>query len=429
MARYKVGDRVTIKSKEWYEENKDEAGEINEDGVAFVRSMAKYCGKSTTIAEVIPPRTYRLDIDGERYNWSEYALHDSNFIGKYKVGDAVQIKPLEWYNENKSNSGFIGGGEHARLFVPAMTQYCGRTALITDYVPGEKGCYKLSNLDGNRFVWCDYMFAEKAQEEPEEKPLYYKVGETFKLEDHTYIVEVSDDSNGCANCAFKHAPLCSKMNCSMSEREDGIGVIFTEVEAIEFEKKIYYEIGEPFNSDGKTYVPKEQNGCTGCAFSNGAGCSTFQCGHSYRKDGKSVIFVPYEGPEEPVEVEEVEEEQPITDGPTIKTGISIIIDERLRQLTTKGYDNAHDDKHNKGELAHAAALFAYPEISSYVLSEKNWPEGKAFYHPTEEVSTVADRIKELAKAGALITAEIDRLNRLDPSSEYTEPSARKGFSD
>ena len=114
---------------------------------------------------------------------------------------------------------------------------------------------------------------------------------------------------------------------------------------------------------------------------------------------------------------------------TIKTGISIIIDERLRQLTVKGYDNAHDDEHNKAELAHAAALFAYPEISSYVLSEKNWPEGKAFYHPTEEVSTVADRIKELAKAGALITAEIDRLNRLDPSSEYTEQSTRKGFSD
>lgn len=423
MAKYKVGDLVIIKSKEWYDENKDGIGEVNGDGAVFVPLMTKYCGKKATIAEVISPSTYRLDIDGQRYNWSEFALQD--FVGKYKVGDAVQIKSLEWYNENKSNSGFIGGGEHARLFVPAMSQYCGRTALITDYVPGEKGCYRLSNLDGNKFVWCDYMFAEKAQEEPEEKPLYYKVGETFKLEDHTYIVQVSPN-NDCANCAFKHAPLCSKMNCVMSEREDGIGVIFTEVEAIEFEKKIYYEVGEPFNSDGETYVPKEQNGCTGCAFERKLRCTLFQCGSSYRKDGKSVIFVPYEGP---VEVEEVEEEQPITDGPTIKTGISIIIDERLRQLTVKGYDNAHDDEHNKGELAHAAALFAYPEISSYVLSEKNWPEGKAFYHPSGDVNTVADRIKELAKAGALITAEIDRLNRLDPSSEYTEQSTRKGFSD
>lgn len=427
MARYKVGDHVIIKSKEWYEENKDEAGEINRDGAAFVRSMAKYCGKSTTIAEVVSSKgTYRLDIDGQRYNWSEFTLQD--FVGKYKVGDAVQIKSLEWYNENKSNSGFIGGGAHARLFIPAMSQYCGRTALITDYVPGEKGCYRLSNLDGNKFVWCDYMFTEKVQEEPVGELLYYKVGETFKLEDHTYIVEVNSN-NDCENCAFKHAPLCSKMNCALSEREDGISVIFTEVEAIEFEKKIYYEVGEPFNSDGETYVPKEQNGCNGCAFERKLRCTLFQCGSSYRKDGKSVIFVPYEGPEEPIEAEEVKEEQPITDAPTIKTGISIIIDERLRQLTTKGYDNAHDDKHNKGELAHAAALFAYPEISSYVLSEKNWPEGKVFYHPTEDVSTVADRIKELAKAGALITAEIDRLNRLDPSSEYIEPSTRKGFSD
>ena len=99
MARYKAGDPVIIKSKEWYEENKDEAGEINRDGAAFVRSMAKYCGKSTTIAEVVSSKgTYRLDIDGQRYNWSEFALQD--FVGKYKVGDAVQIKSLEWYNEN-----------------------------------------------------------------------------------------------------------------------------------------------------------------------------------------------------------------------------------------------------------------------------------------------------------------------------------------
>ena len=96
----------------------------------------------------------------------------------------------------------------------------------------------------------------------------------------------------------------------------------------------------------------------------------------------------------------------------MKTGINTILEERLRQLTVKGYDSVHDDTHKKGELYKAAALYAWPALSDYVLKHE-WPEGKAFYHPSEPKFSREAEIRDLAKAGALIVAELDRLYRLE----------------
>lgn len=43
--KYNVGDRVLIKSIDWYNENKDEFGEVR----FFVKSMIQYCGSILTI--------------------------------------------------------------------------------------------------------------------------------------------------------------------------------------------------------------------------------------------------------------------------------------------------------------------------------------------------------------------------------------------
>ena len=48
---YKVGDRVRIKSLDWYNENKDEFGEINYKRCAFTNSMAPYCDSILTIVD------------------------------------------------------------------------------------------------------------------------------------------------------------------------------------------------------------------------------------------------------------------------------------------------------------------------------------------------------------------------------------------
>mgnify|MGYP003309175316 FL=1 len=50
---YKVGDRVKIKSLDWYNENKDETDDIEcSNNIWFYKEMSKFCGKVMTISHV-----------------------------------------------------------------------------------------------------------------------------------------------------------------------------------------------------------------------------------------------------------------------------------------------------------------------------------------------------------------------------------------
>ena len=94
----------------------------------------------------------------------------------------------------------------------------------------------------------------------------------------------------------------------------------------------------------------------------------------------------------------------------MKTGIEIIAEERERQINVEGWNADHDDIGNNDEqLAMAAVTYAIPsDYREYELQVKNtWPWDISWWKPTPN-----DRIRELAKAGALIAAEIDRLQRL-----------------
>lgn len=96
-------------------------------------------------------------------------------------------------------------------------------------------------------------------------------------------------------------------------------------------------------------------------------------------------------------------------------GAALIARERLRQVSQEGWSEYHDDGHDYDELAIAAACYALPDRKRE--SERRlavlpmlWPWDFKFWKPTPD-----DRICELVKAGALIAAEIDRLQRLDSS--------------
>lgn len=96
----------------------------------------------------------------------------------------------------------------------------------------------------------------------------------------------------------------------------------------------------------------------------------------------------------------------------MKTGIELITEERTRQHE-KLWGDAHDDEHTEGELAKAAAVYALDEetrndhLSMIPGKEPDlWPFYPEWYKPTPE-----NRVRELQKAGALIAAEIDRLQR------------------
>lgn len=94
----------------------------------------------------------------------------------------------------------------------------------------------------------------------------------------------------------------------------------------------------------------------------------------------------------------------------MKTGIELIAEERQRQIEVEGWTPEHDAEHTDNSIAKAAACYATPADKRNM---GNWPEGVfpalwpwdlKWWKPTPD-----NRVKELIKAGALIAAEIDRL--------------------
>lgn len=97
----------------------------------------------------------------------------------------------------------------------------------------------------------------------------------------------------------------------------------------------------------------------------------------------------------------------------MKTAIELIAQERERQIEKEGFTFKHDDNWDDDELANAAACYAL----NYKFSDKQiwdrplvdliWP-----FAPDEFKPEVC-RIRNLVKAGALIVAEIERLQRIE----------------
>jgi hypothetical protein len=84
-------------------------------------------------------------------------------------------------------------------------------------------------------------------------------------------------------------------------------------------------------------------------------------------------------------------------------GVFRIAAERRRQIEAEGWTPAHDDTHKDGEMARAAAAYAlssYGSIRGYEL----FPWSSEWWKPRTP-------LEDLARAGALIAAEIDRLLR------------------
>lgn len=96
------------------------------------------------------------------------------------------------------------------------------------------------------------------------------------------------------------------------------------------------------------------------------------------------------------------------------SAIEDIAAERRRQVEAEGYSADHDDKtEGEGQMAGAAACYAFGE--KLWIGEQNgqgflakaasvWPWADRWWKPTT-------RRRDLVKAGALIVAEIERLDR------------------
>lgn len=93
-----------------------------------------------------------------------------------------------------------------------------------------------------------------------------------------------------------------------------------------------------------------------------------------------------------------------------KTGIELIAEERQRQIKEEGYSAEHDQEHRKGELAIVAMCYACPIKYRPMFSPVSWFSRIGWNLKWWKPST---RVRDLQKAGALIVAEIDRLQNVE----------------
>lgn len=108
---------------------------------------------------------------------------------------------------------------------------------------------------------------------------------------------------------------------------------------------------------------------------------------------------------------------------TILAAWTDVLAERRRQVEVEIWTPAHDDRHDRGEIALAAACYALwtalasrgeqSKARAQDLVRRWWPWAFIWWKPT-------DRRRDLVKAGALILAEIERLDRAALIAKETE---------
>ena len=122
---------------------------------------------------------------------------------RYKVGDRVRIKSLDWYNKNRSKShGTVTCGD--KYFDYDMKEWCGKTMTILEKY---QTCYIMEE-DWAKNSWTDEMIEGLVEEEIKPK---FKVGDKITNGEITFtILRLSSDRYGaedtfgeCGSVYFK----------------------------------------------------------------------------------------------------------------------------------------------------------------------------------------------------------------------------------
>jgi len=102
----------------------------------------------------------------------------------------------------------------------------------------------------------------------------------------------------------------------------------------------------------------------------------------------------------------IAEHQPY-DTPPIS--VNLIAAERKRQITAEGWTPEHDDEHDNMEIGEAARCYLDHYMSGndsdFPSLHPRWPWDTTWWKPSK------DPVRNLEKVGALIAAEIDRVQR------------------
>lgn len=130
-SKYKVGDKVTIKGRDWYEKHKNDAGTVYMESThftnTFVGLMAKYCGKEAVITHVDDDLEdeYRIDIDNGDFLWSCYMfeepIQEESIKDLFKSLSELNIwEDLEEYTQRRIQMLYQEGNDREKLVLEKL---------------------------------------------------------------------------------------------------------------------------------------------------------------------------------------------------------------------------------------------------------------------------------------------------------------------
>lgn len=117
---------------------------------------------------------------------------------KYKIGDKVKVKSLDWYNQNKDEFGEVKCGGY--VFPYPMTKHCGKT--VTIRCINTKDCYYVIYEDDGYRSWTDEMIEGIVDIEPQDKmvsldkvcDMLYAMLTTQDINDYDYVTAPAYDN-------------------------------------------------------------------------------------------------------------------------------------------------------------------------------------------------------------------------------------------
>ncbi|MCH6940681.1 hypothetical protein BEC63_19655 [Escherichia coli] len=147
----------------------------------------------------------------------------------------------------------------------------------------------------------------------------------------------------------------------------------------------------------------------------GMGCGVED--HGYQRDGYSACYYGWESAMERVYSEVIPDaipETPATDAflaevraqgvKSLSNAVQSVIAERQRHQSAEGWTPEHDDQYSKSQLLWASSCYVLNAIHPFNRIPFDWPWTPEWWKPTNPR-------RDMVKAGALILAEIERIDR------------------
>lgn len=163
--KYKVGDKVRIKSIDWYNENKNRYGNIRcSDMVYFAPNMSEFCDSIVTIKDIdIVSNAYEVE-ENEHYwtnNMIEENVEETSLKGKFGLWEN-KINGILFSNENYADKVELRLGDDYEIVIED-----GRTFVQKKkpkYPTTYDECCKILGIDSGNFITIRNLYCIDGEE-------------------------------------------------------------------------------------------------------------------------------------------------------------------------------------------------------------------------------------------------------------------------